>query len=425
MRMSSDEEAEVIERIRARIGGNLMEDLEAAAASPGREKLLKSPPKKTVARDPDGLEADRAEMERQQNEHLSAIASKEASEPPAIAGEGEVQSSASKRYAKSMKRPDGRATTDYHPVDGHSTHAVFGTAGRFAPKDVQVEKGKENRTLGADVSSIEEVTGVDAWLSKRGPVSASPVPEEEPEPDTKSRALTRGPSSARKKEIYAPKPMERHPTETKVYAATFNTVARGDVFAQEKHARHGSIHQRPHLDEFHATYKPDRPGPGWSNVRWSAESSQLLGDSRSGRAQQRDLYGQTEEDKEAQRRRMEQAQREYEEQRRVQNTPRWETDKNWKMGIRPVPAPKEAKPPREPPTVQLSPKMAFGRKEAGQSSPFLSKGREDLFHHNTSGSPRPGQLHTSDANESLPLRGKIPTHSIQKMGRRGSPYNTQ
>ena len=91
MKMSSDEEAEVIERIRARIGGNLMEDLEAAAASPGREKLLKSPPKKTVARDPDGLEADRAEMERQQNEHLSAIASKEASEPPAIAGEGEVQ----------------------------------------------------------------------------------------------------------------------------------------------------------------------------------------------------------------------------------------------------------------------------------------------------------------------------------------------
>jgi hypothetical protein len=386
-----------------------------ATSSPAREKLLKSPPKKSSVLPAGGgggndFDTDYAEMERQQAEAWAAASPKggsAATEPPEIASEGEVASAASKRYAKSMKRAEPRSAS--------GGRAVFGTAGRFpGPRDEQGGKSAENRTLGAEVSSIQEVTGVDAWLSKRGPPSSSPVPEEEqqePEPEPQPDTSSRGLGSARKKERYQPKPMERHPVEKKVFAATFNTVPRGDIWSQEKHARHGSVHQRSHEDEFHATYKPDRPGPGWSNVRWSAETSQMLGRGEPGRAQQRDLYGQTDEDKEAQRRRMEQAQREYEAQQRVRNTPAWETNKKWKTKIRPVPAPEEPKPPREPPTVQLEPQMAFGKREAGQSSPFLSKKREDLFHHHTSGSPRPGQLHTSDANVSLPLRGDDVTDS--------------
>jgi hypothetical protein len=338
-------------------------------------------------------------MDRQQAEAWAAAspkATRNATEPPEIASEGEV-SSAAKRYAKSMQRAEPRSAS--------GARAVFGTAGRFPGSGGgQGSKRAENRTLGAEVSSIQEVTGVDAWLSKHGPPSASPVPEEEQEPEPQPATSPRGPGSARKKERYQPKPMERHPADKKVFAATFNTVPRGDIWAQEKHARHGSVHQRSHEDEFHATYKPDRPGPGWSNVRWSAETSQMLGHGQPGRAQQRDLYGQTDEDKEAQRRRMEQAQREYEAEQRVRNTPSWEKNKKWKTKIRPV-VPEHPDPPREAPTVQLEPKMAFGKKEPGQSSPFLSKKREDLFHHHTSGSPRPGQLHTSDANISLPVRG--------------------
>lgn len=331
----------------------------------------------------------------------------EGREPPEIVCEGEEGSpgAVSRRYARSMARPEPRPSTDYDPVEGHSAHPVFGTAGRFnGPKDKQGEKSQESRTLGASVSSIQKVSGVDAWLSKRGPPSSSPVPEEEPEPEVSSRRISRGLTSTRK-ERYNPAPMDRHPVEKKVYAATFDTVPRGDLFAQEKHARHGSVHQRSHADEFHATYKPDRPGPAWSNVRWSAETSQMLEHGQHGRTQQRDLYGQTEEDKEAQRRRVEQAQRQYEEQQRVHNTPRWETDKKWKTGIRPVPEPEQPEPPRQAPTVQLDPRMAFGKQQPGQSSPFLSKPREDLYHHHTSGSPRPGQLHTSDANHTLPRRG--------------------
>lgn len=412
------DEEELLARMRERMdterSGDLMETLDAAAAEgAGRDPLLKSPQKKNVASAHGDFDTDYAEMERQQEEWSTAQQATapppiEGSEPPPSEGTGSP-GGAARRYANSMKRPGGQSTTDFHPVEGHEPHTVFGTSGRFGERDEQIGKSKENRTLGAGVSSIQEVTGVDAWLSKRGPPSSSPVPEEEQPPaEVSSRNISRSLNSSRggSKELYKPKPMERHPADPHVYAASFgNTTGRGDLFALEKHARHGSVHQRSHQEEFDAVYKPDRPGPGWSNVRWSTETSQMLDGAQSGRAHQRDLYGQTDEDKEAQRKRMEQAQREYEEQRRVKNTPRWETDKKWKTQIKGVPAPEEPAPRRGPPTVQLSPKMAFGKREDGQSSPFLSKPREDLYHHHTSGSPRPGQLHTSDANATHPLRG--------------------
>lgn len=437
--MSDGDEAELVQRMRERLEDervDLMDDLDAAA-SPSDPRLLKSPPATGRSAHGDEFATDYAEMEAQQQATWAASpANPQAASPPPVLlevgsenGSSRANDAAGRRYAKDLAPAAAPALDRDHrhhddrAIDAVQHATVFGTAGRF-PEDQRIgekiaHKGGGQPTLGA-VSSIAGVTGVDTWMSKHNPKpvspSRSPIPEEEQQPaEISSRRLSRSLNTSRDQKTLTHKreQMDRHPAEKKVFAATFETTGRGDLFATEKTARHGSVHQRSHHDEFHEVHKPGRSGPGWSNVRWSSDASNMLDGHTTGRAQQRDLYGQTEADKDAQRARIANAQREHEERQSLDDTPTWQTNRHWKTSIRAVHEPDPPPVPAEPPTVQMSPhhNQQFRHRESGQTSPFLSKPREDLFHHQTS-SPRPGQLHESDTNEHFPLRGDLPDHTV-------------
>ena len=425
----SDDEEVLVQRMRDRIGhqhatvqGN------PSSAPPGAGRNHSPPPDQPASSEGEFASDFQAMEAAQFQARLSAEAkvqaaeldaTSDASDGPVDPSEDPSDTSPESREVRVAKRtvrpPDVHPSTDFNPVSGHSKHAVFGTSGRWGGgvADGAKQASQPNKTFGhADVSSIQEVSGVDAWLSKRaGEPGSSPIPEESAdgrraEPPS---ALTVGrqPSpERRKKEIYTPEPMERLPSERKVFAASFSTTPRGDVHAAQKIARHGSVHQHTAQEE-EEMFQHD--SGGWSNVRWSADVSKMLGKDTHSRTQHRDLYGQTEEDKELIRQQIERTRLLAEEEERIRNTPSSVTNPRWKHSINavPVPAPKPA--PKRPPKVQTSPRPAVGRKEGGPSSPFLASARDDLYSHRTTGSPRPGQLHSSDLNETLPLRSETET----------------